>query len=392
MSGVGASSKGRGPASRGYGGYAPREPEGTIWASAAAKPRTKPRTFRSPATDARRVASGEKDARPSGDDARVSEDGFAPIASVSGYGSRAGSVTIEGDERRRGEDEDEERGRGRRRRRAGNFPPRRVINRRTRRRLRRKPVARAPRRGSAPEHVYALFGRLPPPPRRRRRSYRRGGARSLATRRNPADAAIVAGAAKSAALRARAAARAAARAGRQRAWGATSGVGSFFAPRDPAAFDSPPGNDRERRRGGARYRLFARSRRRRRRRRARGWARASARGGGSGGGISVANDAGMGRRVGGGGGWAAKEEPRSAAASGLRGNRTPGAGVGGRRGVGGRGGRRGIGARGGRVRLPSRGRAGGRIEREGAVRAMGRGRRMSSRSRRGTTPTRATEK
>ena len=393
VSGVGASSKRRGPASRGYGGYAPREPEGTIWASAAANPRTKPRTLRSrivaSATDARRVASGEKDARPSGDDARVSEDGFAPIASVSGYGSCAGSVTNEGDERRRGEDEDDERG-GEDEDVARELPAetghqqtdatkaeeearraRAAAGKRARARLRAVQEAAAAAATAAAE-------------------LSTGGGAAPGDTEESADAAMVAGAAKSAALRARAAARAAGRAGRQRAWGATSGVGSLFAPRDPAAFDSSPGNDRERRGEAARDtnaspRRPAAARPPPRARRA----RASARGGGSGGGISVASDAGMGRRVG-GGGWAAKEEPRSAAARAPRG--VGAAGAGGPPGASGVGGRRGHRGPGARVRLPSRGRAGGRIEREGAVRAMGRGRRTSSRSRRGTTRTRATEK
>ena len=227
VSGVGASSKGRGPASRGYGGYAPREPEGTIWASAAAKPRTKPRTFRSPATDARRVASGEKDARPSGDDARVSEDGFAPIASVSGYGSRAGSVTIEGDERRRGEDEDEERG-GEDEDVARELPAetghqqtdatkaeeearraRAAAGKRARARLRAVQEAAAAAATAAAE-------------------LSTGGGAEPGDTEESADAAIVAGAAKSAALRARAAARARharganARGARRAAWEVSS--------------------------------------------------------------------------------------------------------------------------------------------------------------------------
>ena len=53
---------------------------------------------------------GEKDARASRGTTRGYRKTSAPIASVSGYGSCAGSVTNEGDERRRGEDEDDERG------------------------------------------------------------------------------------------------------------------------------------------------------------------------------------------------------------------------------------------------------------------------------------------
>ena len=332
VSGVGASSKGRGPASRGYGGYAPREPEGTIWASAAANPRTKPRTLRSrivaSATDARRVASGEKDARPSGDDARVSEDGFAPIASVSGYGSCAGSVTNEGDERRRGEDEDDEREDEDV---ARELPAETGHQQTDATKAEEEPVARAPRRGSAPEHVYALF-RAP-----RRRDGGGGvidGGAAPGDTEESADAAMVAGAAKSAALRARAAARGRARGANAR--GARRAAWKFFAPRDPAAFDSPRGttaNAAERRRAIPTPRAVPPPPRPPPRARL---ARASARGGGSGGGISVASDAGMGRRVGGAGGPRRRNR--------VRRRRAP-RGVG-AAGAGGRRGRRGSGAAG----------------------------------------------
>ena len=327
VSGVGASSKRRGPASRGYGGYAPREPEGTIWASAAANPRTKPRTFRSPATDARRVASGEKDARPSGDDARVSEDGFAPIASVSGYGSCAGSVTNEGDERRRGEDEDDERG-GEDEDVARELPAetghqqtdatkaeeearraRAAAGKRARARLRAVQEAAAAAATAAAELSTGGGGGA-----RRHGGIRgRGDGRGRGEIRGaPREGGGTRGGTRGAPTRV----------------GRDERRGKFLRAARPRGVRLSPGErPRTPRRGGARYqRLAALSRRRRGRRRARGWARASARGGGSGGGISVASDAGMGRRVGGGGGWAAKEEPRSAAALAPRGVGAAGAG------------------------------------------------------------------
>ena len=216
----------------------------------------------------------------------------------------------------------------------GNFPPRRVINRRTRRRLRRKPVARAPRRGSAPEHVYALFRSWAAAATAAaelstggRGAWRHGGIRGRGDGRGRGE---VRGASREGGGTRGGTRGAPTRVGRDER------RGKLFAPRDPAAFDSPRGttaNAAERRRAIPTFARPAAARRRR----ARGWARASARGGGSGGGISVANDAGMGRRVGGGrvgreggtafGGGALRE------GSGLRGRRAAGGvGVGGRRG------------------------------------------------------------
>ena len=354
VSGVGASSNRRGPPREGTED-APREPEGTIWATAAANPRTKPRTpdrDRASATDARRAPRGEGRA-PSGD-TRVSEDGFAPIASVSGYGSCAGSVTNEGDERRRGEDEDDERG-GEDEDVARELPAETGHQQTDATKAEEEARRARAAAGKRAEHV-TRCSEAAARAATAAAELSTGGA-APATRRT-ADAAMVAGAANRGAPREGGGTRGG-RAGRQRAWGATSGVGVSSRRATPRRSTLPRGttaNAAERRRAIPTPRRCPAAARPPPRARL---GRASARGGGSGGGISVASDAGMGRRVG-GGGWAAKEEPL--------GGGVPARGRG--CGAGGPPGRRGSGAAGasgpgGPGAPSSRGRAGGRIEREG---------------------------
>ena len=253
----GEGQRGEGRRGEGHGSpsraYAPRESGGTIWASAAAKPRTLRSRIVASTTDVRRVA---EDATPGdGDDARESGDVRTPVAGQRGF---IAGTPVRGESRRGDGDGD---GDGDRRR--GEEDAREHTADEKRSETRPEPDATAAAEAAAMEaeeearRARAAAGKRA---RARLRAAREAAAAAAAAAEaaTAGDAAlgdteessdavvVVADAVKSAALRARAAARAAARAGRQRAWGATSGVGSFFAPRDPAAFDSPPANDRER--------------------------------------------------------------------------------------------------------------------------------------------------